>query len=241
MSIRFQFSWLVLALVLLLFLQPQANAANDGDVFASGDQPAAGNDIAKQLQDLEARLRRLEGKSTESPFGQGLADWVKPEPDDAAESNDIDQLRWLGQVQAGENGINDQQMAGILIDLLKRIETVEKEESEKARNIASEIVKQMPKTGKVVVTNRMNSTQSIEINGRWYALQANQMLTMKDVPVGNVITRLPGQPSRNWYLGAPEYQQRIKIAPDQNAMVPVQPVQPVIPWGGWVNTYYWPY
>ncbi len=89
----------------------------------------------------------------------------------------------------------------------------------------------LDRQGEIIVQNRMQSFQRIQVNQTEYGIPAGDSLTLK-VPVGTVTAQLPGQRLTNWTVTAPDYKQKIDIVPETETTVTAyRPVytQPTVP------------
>jgi hypothetical protein len=100
-----------------------------------------------------------------------------------------------------------------------------------------------PTSGTLIIYNHMGRDQYIIVNGEQHLVLADASLKLQ-VSVGTVSTRLPNQKSVNWTVGAPEYQQAIRIHPEttpsnsvrwtNSAPLTLDPIY-IDPWG--LHTY----
>jgi hypothetical protein len=87
--------------------------------------------------------------------------------------------------------------------------------------------------GSVIIHNRMDTEQTINVNQKNHRIPSGETLTLK-VPVGTLTARLPGQALTNWTITAPTYKQRIDIVPDtQQTVTTYRPIESTVP----VTTY----
>lgn len=80
-----------------------------------------------------------------------------------------------------------------------------------AEEFRTAIKKAQPTTGTLVIRNTLPYDQAIIVNGEQHTVVAQAYLTIR-LPVGNVETRIPGGQNVNWFIGAPEFTQRIRLA-----------------------------
>jgi len=80
-----------------------------------------------------------------------------------------------------------------------------------AEEFRAAIKKAQPTTGALVIRNTLPYDQAIIVNGEQYTVVSQAYLTIR-LPVGNVETRIPGGQNVNWFIGAPEFTQRIRLA-----------------------------
>ena len=83
------------------------------------------------------------------------------------------------------------------------------------RNQMSKVVNDSIRSeGMLVVTNKMDTAQTIVVNQERITIEPDKKLEMP-VPAGTVSTRLPGEELQNWTVGAPNYKMSVDIVPRQ--------------------------
>ncbi len=110
------------------------------------------------------------------------------------------------------------------------------ENSEDFRNdVAQAVHDSLRTTGTVTINNETSTYQRIIVNDVEQGLAAGEDLTLT-IPVGTLVTQVPGREPRNWTIGAPNYHQSIDIIPESQAHVTMRPIED----SDSVTTYYAP-
>jgi len=84
-----------------------------------------------------------------------------------------------------------------------------------------------PVYGRLIIENRMPTVQYVRVNREGFYIAKDEVREFA-VPVGTVSAELVGyELPKNWYVGAPNYAERIVIRPRDPYPYPVYPVYPV--------------
>lgn len=97
--------------------------------------------------------------------------------------------------------------------------------SEFQEEISEVVNNSIRSAGEFVVTNKMDTAQTIVVNLEQHTVEPRATLRLK-VPVGTISTRLPGQALQNWTVGAPNYGQSVDIVSRQNVSNRVTTLRP---------------
>ena len=182
---------------------------------ADADLTLAMQAIAKRLEESNNRMTVISNQLNQYSTTEDLAsvdvslrNLIKLLDDRMEESDRLAKLHGSILDTVARRTSDDRYLPNILanMDLGSDEANAFREEMESVVN------RSIRKESTLEITNETLVTKQITINeNRTYDLRPGETWKVKDVPTGNVTTRLAGQQSVNWAIGPPRYSLKLRI------------------------------